>query len=508
MIRFFTFILAAQLCSASAAWAWPLTFGAEFEFTNSELKPGTGGMLGGKERDAALQMLEAVRTLCAQQGGCRIRTIPGKFGLDYRVRFKDGWWFQISYDPACVEVQTRPSTLEELRALRDRIQTFIFGAAKSAGLHAALPGSGGHVNVGARSAFDDVDQFLAFFVDYANHPELGMGITGKDHWNAPPIVALGQDQRDQLKAILAERKQGMHGTIREAASAIISRVYTRTLNKDWPGYHHQAIGLKKLAAVAFLFEDLPFEFRAVRGQGSLDDFLLLGELVTARLRYLRETKDAVVFLDGPSGSLGAQEIIDRFYVYVTETGEPWEKYESLARNIAQLPPAAFLRGKVDWSSWKWRGELARSIPLVATSPLVRMRFIEALSNPHAPGWQETRVAIVSVAALAGGETLPLLARRMIEATLLETLSRPTWSRNPRKLGSALHAIGQEWPVLAKRLSAMLAAGPIPPELALAEDATPPAAPAMPPAPLKTRCRMALRNSWDLVRYGWGRVVAF
>ncbi|HUP57534.1 MAG TPA: hypothetical protein VM598_08795, partial [Bdellovibrionota bacterium] len=345
MIRLCVLLLAAHLCSASAAWAWPLTFGAEFEFTNDALKPGPKGMLGGQEKDAALKMVEVVRELCAERGGCRMRAIPGKFGLDYRVRFPDGWWFQISYDPACVEVQTKAATLDELRALRGRIQEFIFDAAVKSGLQAGHARSAGHVNVGARSAFDDVDQFLAFFVDYANHPELGHGITGEDYSNAPPIVALDQEQRDQLKAILEERRQGMHGTIREAASAIISRVYTRSLVPGWAGYHHQAMGLKKLAAVAFLFEDLPFEFRAVRGQRSLDDFLLLGELITARIRYVRETKDAIVFLDGPGKRLAQQEIVDRFYVYVTEMGEPWEKYAPLTRKLTPgTSPSAFIRG--------------------------------------------------------------------------------------------------------------------------------------------------------------------
>ncbi|HUP55919.1 MAG TPA: hypothetical protein VM598_00600, partial [Bdellovibrionota bacterium] len=130
------------------------------------------------------------------------------------------------------------------------------------------------------------------------------------------------------------------------------------------------------------------------------------------------------------------------------------------------------------------------------------------SHKDAGRWRESFKAIDAISAVVADEKLPLLARQMVEASLLEILSRPAWAQNPRKVSDALKTIEWERPLVARRLSSMLAGGAPSLEQALAEDPAPPAAPARPAAPMKARCRMALRNGWDLVRYGWGRVVAF
>ena len=187
-----TAVLLLFLVLPASAWAWPPTYGAEFEFISPELEVGANGLLGGQEKGAAKRMADAVRAYCAETGECTVEAFRGKWDTassepsNFEVKFKDGWWFRVSYDPACVEVQTKPSTLAELRNLRDRMVQAIFEQARKAGFTASRAASG-HVNVGADSAFDgDVDLFLRHFVDLPTTPSSRWASSRRTIGTRPP----------------------------------------------------------------------------------------------------------------------------------------------------------------------------------------------------------------------------------------------------------------------------------------------------------------------------------
>src|ERR1017187_8639636 len=120
------------LLFCSFAEAWPPTYGAEYQFTNNEFPIGALANADAKKPNgvaarAAAKMAATIRQACQETSRCEEEIMDGKFGgEEWRYAFKDGWWFQISWDPGVVEVMTKPDTLDELTAHKDVTDKFIF----------------------------------------------------------------------------------------------------------------------------------------------------------------------------------------------------------------------------------------------------------------------------------------------------------------------------------------------------------------------------------------------
>ncbi|MCB9094257.1 MAG: hypothetical protein H6621_04225 [Halobacteriovoraceae bacterium] len=79
------------------------------------------------------------------------------------------------------------------------------------------------------------------------------------------------------------------------------------------------------------------EVRAIRAQDSSEKIELITELFNSRIQYLKTIKEPLVYHNG--GAIKSyQQGIDQFYLYLTQSGLPWEKYKKL------LPML----------TWRWR----------------------------------------------------------------------------------------------------------------------------------------------------------
>ena len=77
-----------------------------------------------------------------------------KWGNDVvRVTYKDGWSFDVTMDPYCLEVVMPPFTLEELKKNKNRLQTELFDNMKAVGLIPIRSLGGGHIHMGQESGF-------------------------------------------------------------------------------------------------------------------------------------------------------------------------------------------------------------------------------------------------------------------------------------------------------------------------------------------------------------------
>lgn len=183
---FFMFFVVVLLFEK--AGAWPPTYGAEFEVTRDDLEPFDPKKDVASEtnvKKAQMLFVEEMVKRC-KISKCRIQKVEASWDQDYKVIYPDGWWFKISYDPACVEFTFKPSTLEELKKQAPLINDQIFQTAKDLGFR-VQEGGVAHVNIGVRSSFgDDPKKFLRFFVDYANHADLALGSLGKDIYKHRP----------------------------------------------------------------------------------------------------------------------------------------------------------------------------------------------------------------------------------------------------------------------------------------------------------------------------------
>jgi hypothetical protein len=371
-----------------SAFPWPITLGSEFEFTSRELiEKGAANSAGmGKnslEAKVAAQYFEAVVKRCPD---CKTEIVVGKWGLERKI-YLDDWWFQISTDPSCIEILTKPSTLGELRALAPKINHVLFGAAlEDLQLFADHETGAGHVNFGAISAFgsDDV-LFFKYFTDFSNHPELAFGALGWDNANAPAIAVLQPKQKDAFVKLLADVRDGKVSSVAEGARRIQTEIYTWT-PEDLPqnAYHYQAVGLKKLNKASFPATDAPFEIRAMFPQASEDDFILIGEMIERRIQFLKNQPGQLTYLNIPipEDGLGYQRIVDVYYKYITEMGLDWDRYRNLMyHDMKDVEPGDFVRGHITWDA-EYAQSLIEFVPYLQTSKWVREKIFRAFTHSH------------------------------------------------------------------------------------------------------------------------------
>lgn len=313
-----------------------ITFGPEFELTNKQIAQSTDLVA---ENFWAMRLAERVKAKCVQFG-CELKQHRGKYDTtETRVVFPDGYWFNISIDPKCVEIQAKPQTLSELKAGASRLNEVLFASAAEIGLSVS-PKRAGHFNIGLNSAFNSsADEFLKFFIDYAHHAELASGVLRENFRTAPPLAALSPEQHAALNKILADRKRGKVPTIKAVIERIIADVYTSNLadQSAEPPSHNQAINLDAAQSHEFPKKDRQLEIRAVRSQASAEEFILLAELFTARIQYLRTQKLPESFTAPTIHNATWREKIDAFRLYVSETGLEPERFLPLLPASAPWP---------------------------------------------------------------------------------------------------------------------------------------------------------------------------
>lgn len=335
--------LSATASIASGATAGPTasraidpTFGPEFEFTHPEMEKSSDLAAEGRWADRLAQVVE--RKCAAYE--CRIQWHRGKYDTpEARVVFPDGYWFNISLDPHVVEIQAKPLTLAELKEKTNLMNELIFASAREIGI-APTPRRAGHFNIGLMSAFGgDPDEFLKFFIDYARHAELASGILRENYRTAPPLAVLEPAQHEALNRILQERRKGKLTTLKAVLERIVRSVYTENLApmSDEPASHNQAINLDAAMTHEFPKKDKQLEIRAVRAQRNAEDFILLAELFSARIRHLR-TQPLPERFDAPHIQDAAWvDKVEAFRRYIAETGLDPARFMPLVPRSAPWP---------------------------------------------------------------------------------------------------------------------------------------------------------------------------
>lgn len=319
-------LLLAPLFCASFAWAWPPTYGAEFEFTNHWLQQGEDkpARLKGNEKEGAYLFGKALMFHC-KVFACKIRPVPGKWGTDYRVELKSGFWFQISYDPRVVEILTKPSTLSEWKENARLVNDLVFKTAKDLGFEVEPKKRGGHFSFGIASTFDgSADLFLRYFNDFANHPELALGIFRKNLYNAPPLALLGEGPLEALHKLNQDFLKNPKMSLEEVIQRIETTVYTKSYYDGLDALHYQALAIKE----PHIPQRARLEIRAMRSQRSAEEFILLAEILEARIKYLKSlpSEKTLRVEKNLRTEFTDQELVERFRQYLSEAGLSWEKY--------------------------------------------------------------------------------------------------------------------------------------------------------------------------------------
>lgn len=301
-----------------------------------------------------------------------IRYYPegSKWTDDYfRVKYKDGFYFDVTMDPACLEVIPKPMTISEVKKYKDRIQKDIFDLMKEAGLTPHRAFGGGHIHLGALSAFgNDVKLFRNFIVDMANHTELASGALENDPDNATPLYKLKASQRKTLKKLIERSDQGEFKTPMDLATAFVEDVL----------FEGKEAGAKKLMAQRYLqlnvmrMADLDLsnidphgtwagyeayvnfaeitdrsstlETRHLRAQMNAQEVVWDAEMVMGRLNWLKKQGKIRLSEEFMAGKTPKpKDAANSFVQYLKEAGVNPKNY---VRNIPQ--PGDEVRGWKDW----------------------------------------------------------------------------------------------------------------------------------------------------------------
>ena len=369
----------------SICLAWPPTYGAEFEVSANEFSSvrfNNDQASKSPEKKGQMKLVNHMIERCRSLG-CKVVEVKGKWDADYEVQYPDGWYFKISYDPSCVEITFKPSTLETLNEKAALINDHIFKSATQIGFSIAER-QNSHFNMGINSAFEgNAEHFLRFFIDYANRPDLALGSLGHDEGNAPPLSILGEDQRQALQKIVEDFKNGKLKSVAHIAAAIQNRVYTRSFIPSWGGAdHYQAIGLKYVNRTNLNYRDAPMELRSVWIQDSAEKFILVSRLIEARVKFLKTQTTPILYTASSRTSFSQSELKSRFFIYVEEAGLNYPEFaDLLLRATRKAKLADFL---VEDRPFEDRIQsLSGYEDLLVDSPWMRVKVVRMLSEPEA-----------------------------------------------------------------------------------------------------------------------------
>ena len=314
-----------------------LTFGPEFSFTNDELIA-AGNKLKRPESPENAWKLEELEFLYKEKcsrGECRLSYGRDKHGRTVKVVFEDGWYLTLSLDMCALEVQTKPTTLEDFKRHMPRLKE-VFALMKAVGLEPHTRVGGGHIHMGM-NAIQDRLLLRNFFVDYANFPELSFGALGNHLYNSPSLAAQKPEQRRALDRVLENYDTKPSMTSKDFARQVQREVYTSTFKYQHAPDHYQAIRVER---VLFPAGSATVEVRAFRPQESPEHFLLQLELLQDRINFLADNAAPVRYASPSKFTFEPQEIVDGFHEYVAGMGASWERYKVLLpAELRELQPS-------------------------------------------------------------------------------------------------------------------------------------------------------------------------
>jgi hypothetical protein len=328
--------------TSTASWGWPPDVAPEFNFSSSAIR-------GAWSRQADTTMTENPENAAARErmrdivakrcGDCQIEAGTDRYGVKkYRVTFTDGWWFDITLDPAVVEITAKPAPLAFYETNETRLSSFIFDIAGEIGLTASLAG---HLNFGVEETFGgDVKLFRNFLVDFLNHVELSRFIVHDgDTFNAPLPIDLSPEQHEAFRK-LVDGYDFEKGTIQDFSQRLLKEVYYRTTwdapARGEPADKYHSMNVKSIAL------GLPWprlEMRSVRFQKSMAEFLTLIRLFQGRMTFLKSQGGLVEY--APSRSIDREAGLQRYLEYSRESGISWTEAQLIVPEHLEAEVKAF-----------------------------------------------------------------------------------------------------------------------------------------------------------------------
>lgn len=254
-----------------------------------------------KSLEAQERFRAYVEDLCRKAQECIIRKGLRKWGIanDWIVEFTDGWAFRISLDNAVIELITSPTTPKQMKVLAERMENYLFAAAREIGLTTEFYQGGGHIHLGVASSFQgNPVLFRNFIVDFYNNPEVWGEILGDyRNPNTPTISELPEEYVQEFYRIIKEFDEGQHQSIYELAKQIEERVYQYSSNGWKPTRKYQMLNFTRIVDYPDDPKMQTIELRNFQEHQSLIEVQTKTEMVIRRLEKMSRINGLVDILE-------------------------------------------------------------------------------------------------------------------------------------------------------------------------------------------------------------------
>ncbi len=358
LFAFFLYFSNIGLAEWLPTWGGELTFTSAVHKQRMKTAPLTHGPTGvvpwsQQNQDALEAFYNHMKQLARSRpdiSQVKLKEAEDKWGNDVvRVTYHDGWHFDVTMDPWCLEVIVPPFTLIELRKNKTRIQRDIFDQMAQVQLFPERRIGAGHLHMGMESGFkNDVRLFRNWLVDHANHRELAAGALERDHENALPLYLLSANQRARFKALITKVDAGEITSVRQLATRFAADVLFEGLpatGKRIMKYKYLQINILRMAKLDtwdtlepnlrwadyeawILYDEVKKEARTaetrhLRTQMNADHLVDDVELLEGRMHYLDRLEENLQlsneFMAGKTPT--AKESALQFFTYVVQSGK-------------------------------------------------------------------------------------------------------------------------------------------------------------------------------------------
>lgn len=302
------------------------TFGAELTFTNSEILESQRALASGTINSAMSEryqdlLIDKILENCLD---CSVEWKIDKYGLEYgRIIYPDGWYFNVTLDPAVVEVTAKPIPESKLQEYTKRLDQDLYANARELGLRPSRKTGGGHIHFGAEAFFEgNPEYFRDFMVDMYNHSELADGIFADDHYNSPPIKAHPKAQRDAFVKTIEAFDNNPEDSIIGLGLKIREGSYDYQRANWGPTEKYQAINIERMVVEGFEASEETIEVRSIRPQQNGEQFALIANLFKKRMEYLKRQRDQGVSLKlNHDMGMTVEQKFQSFIRFITEADE-------------------------------------------------------------------------------------------------------------------------------------------------------------------------------------------
>jgi hypothetical protein len=301
-------LLATLLLISGSSHAAPVLWGPEFTFTSpAYFAASTARNQVAKDRHARDLKARIIR-FCAD-AGCQVLKSSATTTF---VQLPDGTRVRFLSDKNVFEVSVQEMPISDWRRNEPLLEELIFGNMRREGMRPTSLYGSGHLNADVATAFgDDAAHAANFLADYFNHPGLADGLLEKDYYNALPAYLLPEESRAAVQKALEDARAGRM-SLRELADAL-------TLAYEKSG---QALDRGHSLMIHAEGRRMRAEFRAMRAQESIAQFISEAEVFERRIAYIGEItrQGKRIAWDPTIGANHALQSVAQFHDYLLPLG--------------------------------------------------------------------------------------------------------------------------------------------------------------------------------------------